>query len=85
MHATKHISGWKCDSLSDSALTRERVTLEVNTEDWDFEKSDSYIHYVRLLELTRHRKNEMMDELTFVQGRYKRTFWLISAKKFSTV
>lgn len=38
------------------------ATLEVNTEDRDLEKSDPSPHYFSLLEVTRHRKNEMMDD-----------------------
>lgn len=51
---------------------RGRVaTLEVNTEDWDLEKSDLSPHYFWVLEVTRHRKNEMMDELTLAHSTKK--------------
>lgn len=45
--------------------------LEVNTEDWDLEKSAPCPHYFWLLGVTRHRKNEMMDELTLVHSTKK--------------
>lgn len=41
------------------------------TEGWDLEKSGPSSHYSWLLDLSRHWKNEMMDELTLVHSTKK--------------